>query len=104
MEALRHAVNEGKRTLQASHRAETNDLGEFRLYGLAKGRYLIRAQVEEHWHRLEIDANASGAEEFGYAPIYYPGTADEARAAMVEVAAGQEVPAIDFTLIPVRSF
>lgn len=104
VEALRHAVNEGKRTLQASHRAETNDLGEFRLYGLAKGRYLIRAQVEEHWHRLEIDANASGAEEFGYAPIYYPGTADEARAAMVEVAAGQEVPAIDFTLIPVRSF
>ena len=105
VEAMRHFVDEGKRTLQAVQTAETNDLGEFRLYGLSKGRYFVRAQIRGEWQSLAAaSANDSATDETGYSPVYYPGTADEARAATIEVIAGQEVPAIDFTLIPVRSF
>lgn len=106
VEAMRHVVDEGKRTLQAVQAAETNDLGEFRLYGLAKGRYFVRAQIRGEWQRSPAAASANDAatDETGYSPVYYPGTPDEARAATIEVIAGQEVPAIDFTLIPVRSF
>ncbi len=106
VEAMRHFVDEGKRTLQAVQTAETNDLGEFRLYGLSKGRYFVRAQIRGEWQPSPATSNAndSATDETGYSPVYYPGTTDEARAATIEVIAGQEVPAIDFTLIPVRSF
>jgi carboxypeptidase family protein len=106
VEALRNSVNEGKRALEALGSAETNDLGEFRLYGLAKGRYLVRAQVRERWHRVLAPLNRDDAstDDSGYAPVYYPGTPDETRAAAIDVANGQEVPAVDFTLIPIRTF
>ena len=106
VEAVGHAVNQGKRQLEALRSAETNDLGEFRLYGLAKGRYLVRAQVQVRWHRVQVPLNTDDAstDDSGYAPVYYPGTSDETRAATIEVATGQEVPAVDFTLIPVRTF
>ena len=106
VEAVGHAVNQGKRQLEALRSAETNDLGEFRLYGLAKGRYLVRAQVQVRWHRVQVPLNTDDAstDDSGYAPVYYPGTPDETRAATIEVGTGQEVPAVDFTLIPVRTF
>ena len=105
VDAVRHSVNEGKQALQAQRSAETNDLGEFRLYGLAKGRYLVRAQVRERGNRIPTPLNTDDASnDTGYAPVYYPGTPDETRAATIEVATGQEVPAIDFTLIPIRTF
>jgi protocatechuate 3,4-dioxygenase beta subunit/5-hydroxyisourate hydrolase-like protein (transthyretin family) len=105
--AMHHYFIQGKRTLETQGAAETNDLGEFRLYGLSKGRYLIRAQIEVRWQRALRTANPddpSSAAQTGYAPIYYPGTSDQSRAAVIDVAPGQEIPAIDFTLIPVRTF
>ena len=105
--AMHHYFIQGKRTLETQGAAETNDLGEFRLFGLSKGRYLIRAQIGSRWQRFLRATNAddsSSAAQTGYAPIYYPGTSDQSRAAVIDVAPGQEIPAIDFTLIPVRTF
>jgi len=85
----------------------TNDIGEFRLYSLAKGRYFVRAQVGEGWHSAFLDlgaGDASSTSQTGYAPVYYPGTADLARAATIDVAPGQEIPGVDFTLVPIRTF
>jgi len=107
VEAMHHFISEGKRQLGAVERAETNDLGEFRLYGLARGRYLVRARSRDgrNGNQLSLFVRDEGPTgETGYAPVYYPGTADVARAAMIDVASGQEVPAIDFTLIPIRTF
>jgi protocatechuate 3,4-dioxygenase beta subunit len=107
VQAMRHYFREGKRTLESEGRANTNDLGEFRLYGLAKGRYFIRAQIHEGWQPA-LPASSAGdpgpAIQTGYAPAYYPGTSDQSRAATIEVGPGQEVPAVDFTLIPIRTF
>src|ERR1700736_3225869 len=49
--ALREVYSEGKRSLSVSTTAETNDLGEYRLYGLAPGRYFVSAVLPQ-WNRF----------------------------------------------------
>ncbi|HXP71061.1 MAG TPA: carboxypeptidase-like regulatory domain-containing protein [Candidatus Dormibacteraeota bacterium] len=107
IQTMRYITREGKRNLEPASEAETNDLGEYRIYGLTKGRYFVRAINRENRFQMQTDlskdredSNASS----GYAPVYYPGTSDETRAVSINVEAGQEAPAIDFTLIPIRSF
>ncbi|MGB9242599.1 MAG: carboxypeptidase-like regulatory domain-containing protein [Candidatus Acidiferrales bacterium] len=107
VQVMRHYFREGKRILEAEDGAQTNDLGEFRLFGLAKGRYLVRAKISGGW-QSSISVSSTGDSgsdsQTGYAPIYYPGTVDQSRATTIEVAPGQEIPAVDFTLIPIRTF
>jgi protocatechuate 3,4-dioxygenase beta subunit len=107
VQLMRHVTNEGKRTLQGMMGAVTNDLGEYRIYGLTKGRYFVRASIQERWHPFRTDSNTddgTSSDATGYAPVYYPGTPDEGRAASIDVEAGQEISAVDFTLIPIRTF
>ncbi|MFY9530863.1 MAG: carboxypeptidase-like regulatory domain-containing protein [Candidatus Acidiferrales bacterium] len=107
VQAMRTSVRQGKRTLASAGGVNTNDLGEFRIYGLAKGHYFIRAQIGGRW-KASLSYSNSGdtgsGPETGYAPIFYPGTPDEARAAAIDVMPGQEVPSVDLTLIPIRTF
>jgi hypothetical protein len=107
--ALRYSYHEGQRKLQPWGVAATNDLGEYRLFGLAPGRYFLSA-VLERWGRppvaggpvamVEADA-ASG--EMAYAPTYFPGVNDVARAAALEVRSGDDMPGYDISLLPTRS-
>jgi protocatechuate 3,4-dioxygenase beta subunit len=104
---MRYAVYQGKRRLEGTSGAQTNDLGEFRVYGLEKGRYFVSAHIREQWEPSLPTSNgndAASSENTGYAPVYYPGTPDVARASLIDVMTGQEVPGVDFTLIPVRAF
>jgi protocatechuate 3,4-dioxygenase beta subunit len=107
VEAMYYFVSKGKRQLRAVDNAAANDLGEFRLYGLARGRYFVQARSRDGRFVNQLSSlvgDEGPAGETGYAPLYYPGTPDLARAVAVDVASGQEVPAIDFTLIPIRTF
>jgi Carboxypeptidase regulatory-like domain len=73
--------------------AETNDLGEYRLYDLAPGRYTIFATpigpivVSKKQHPADI-----------YQSSYYPGVPDAARASLLDVKSGDEITGIDFAL------
>ena len=49
--ALREVYSEGKRNLRTAAAVETNDLGEYRLYGLPPGRYFVSA-VYPQWTRF----------------------------------------------------
>ena len=107
IQAMVYVTREGKRTLEGGREVETNDLGEYRIYGLTKGHYLVRATMRERRFQIQTDLNKGEGDSSagaGYAPVYYPGTSDETRAVSINVDAGQDVPAIDFTLIPIRSF
>jgi len=100
--AFESVVEHGKRVLGVSQPARTNDLGEFRLWGLSKGRYYIRAEKphEERVPRLRKPVHGGTTTATGYAPIYYPGTPEVAHAVAVEVRAGQQIPSMNFILIP----
>lgn len=80
--------------------AITNDVGEFRIAGLAPGRYRLRA-APMSFRRFFAEAVRPGdpkAPEEGFRPTYYPGATDPAGAATIEVGAGQEVPGVTILL------
>lgn len=94
--ALRHQIVESTRRLTVLRRASTNDLGEYRLYGLAPDVYYIA--VAFSGFNME-----STADRLGYAPTYYPGTANAAEAEKLTIAAGRMLSGIDVTLRAVRT-
>jgi protocatechuate 3,4-dioxygenase beta subunit len=74
----------------------TNDIGEFRVYGLMPGDFIITAT-----HR----ANGFGSapdDRGGYAPTYYPGTPNIAEAQAIRVGSGQTLTDVTIMLSPTR--
>ena len=99
--ALRHRyVNGRRRPMMAGRPDQSNDIGQFRLFGLPPGEYLVSASLRS--------AGAFGSanevvapEVTGYAPTYFPSTASAAESQRVQVTAGSESMA-DIQLVPAR--
>jgi len=99
--AIREVYINGKMQLQSTDERESNDLGEFRLFGLSPGRYLISAEPET-WNRVVGDREFSSADkssgEKGYAKLYYPGVTDSGKASVITVKEGDEIASIDILM------
>ncbi len=80
--------------------ATTNDLGDYRIFGVAPGKYYLGATVRPTgaFGRLVDLRSDSGQPEEDYVPTYYPGTTNTANAAPIEVGSGALVSGINFTL------
>jgi protocatechuate 3,4-dioxygenase beta subunit len=126
VQALRSTFDAtGKRTLQATSSARTNDLGEYRLYWINPGRYFVGANAAKSGLDLlsaEVSRSAGGASpeqaqaaaaaasifgsgsnpnevaDTGFSMTFYPGTTDATRSVALDLQPGQEIRAIDFTL------
>jgi protocatechuate 3,4-dioxygenase beta subunit len=112
--AMRSAWSGGRRRLQPTGRtAQTNDLGQFRIYGLSPGDYYVSATFRAgDMVAMEIAMSAvTGAgsggptgstPNSGYAPTYFPGTPNSSEAQKLTLAIGQEAQNTDFALLPVK--
>ena len=80
---------------------QTNDLGEFRISGLAPGDYVV-AVMPRGFAAFGgpgvVPQRSGGASHTTLVPTFYPGTVDSAAAQMVTVAAGAEAGNISFTV------
>ncbi len=99
--ALAHTLVRGK--VKSHYRAseKTNDLGEYRIYGLEPGRYLVLASPPRVSPWREPDEQAA------FLPTYYPGTTESARASTIEVKSGDEITGIDLVFaskLPIRTY
>jgi hypothetical protein len=96
--AMRQVYTDGRKGFKTTNEQQTNDLGEFRLFGLAPGRYYISAEMPT-WDRVVGDREFSSFEkssgEKGYAKIYYPNALQAASASSVYVKEGEEIPSVD---------
>jgi protocatechuate 3,4-dioxygenase beta subunit len=109
--AMRQTWTGGRRRLTPTGRTgQTNDLGQYRMYGLPPGEYYVSATLR-NTDIMMLDAallggGGSGAAgsmpSSGYAPTYFPGTTSAAGAQRVTVAIAQEAQNTDFALSPVR--
>src|SRR5207302_9182992 len=73
--------------------ARTNELGRYRIYGLQPGRYAVSAEV-----------GRVGTDDLpGYATTYFAGSRNPGEAQLVTIGLAQEVPNIDFALVPART-
>lgn len=74
--------------------AQTDDLGQYRIFALPAGRYYVGASFQ---------MPASSPAGMVYAPEYYPGTADPSQATAINAKPGDTESGIDITLTPVES-
>jgi hypothetical protein len=81
---------DGARRLGAERGSSTDDRGEFRIFGVPPGDYVIVAT---------FDATDLGSRDrVRYVPTYYPGTPVASEAQRVTVGLGQELPGITIAL------
>ena len=101
--AVRQVYSEGKRTRSAATSVSTNDLGEYRLFGLSPGRYFV-SSVYARWSREGSEDDPNDAQNEGYAKLYYPGTPEPAKAGPITIKAGEEASSIDILMrkVPVH--
>jgi hypothetical protein len=95
--ALRRTDKAGPLGFAQTGNASTNDLGEFRIAGLAAGDYLIVAAARR---REPFDAIQNGTTTT-FAPTYFPGTLDQNGARIMTVAPGQAVMDVEFAVATV---
>jgi protocatechuate 3,4-dioxygenase beta subunit len=97
--AMRYQYVQGSRRLMPSGRGgQTNDIGEFRVYGLSPGLYYISATL-----RNFTMPQTETTDRTGYAPTFYPGTGNVAEAQRVSIAPGQSMTAVNITLLPIQT-
>ena len=77
----------------------TNDLGEFRVFGLASGEYVIAASPQPMIGRQSISANATLL-----ASTFYPGVSEATAAQPIAVTAGETVGGVEFRLLTTPAF
>jgi protocatechuate 3,4-dioxygenase beta subunit len=100
-------INGRRRLANAGRNAQTNDLGQFRLFGLPPGEYYVSATLRSMDMMIGDMMGTQGGPVgsnpgSGYAPTYYPGTPSPTDAQRVAVAAGQELGSVDIALQPVK--
>jgi protocatechuate 3,4-dioxygenase beta subunit len=100
--AMRYAYASGTRRLVATPgqnaRDTTDDQGNFRLFGLPPGEYVISANFRGGGGEVTDPAG----EPSGYAPTYFPGTSNVTEAQRVRVDVSQEQNSVNFALIATR--
>jgi protocatechuate 3,4-dioxygenase beta subunit len=95
---MRYQYVQGSRRLMPSARGgQTNDIGEFRVYGVSPGQYYVSATLRNFMGPTE------SSDRTGYAPTFYPGTGNVAEAQRVTIAPGQTVANINIPLLPIQT-
>lgn len=104
--ALRYRFVQGERRIEPGGGAETDDRGQFRIYGLPPGTYFVSAAaqtadtaaMQRRQDGRDAGDSSRPAESYTYAPTYYPGVAALSDAAPITVPIGDEVAGVDFSL------
>ena len=95
-------VQGGKQIAATGGPATTNDLGEYRRFGVAPGKYYLSV-VFRGGAVGTFDRSATPQPDEDYVPTYYPGTIDVTTAAELTVTPGQELRSVDLTLSKTRT-
>ncbi len=105
VQLLRTQYLQGRKQLTVANTATTNDLGEYRVFGLAPGKYFLSATARSAAAMASMaeDRSANAGTEEDFVPTYYPGTTDSATAAPIDVAPGAQVNGIGLTLSKART-
>jgi uncharacterized protein (DUF2141 family) len=95
VQAMKFTYQGDKRQLSDVGTSTTNDRGEYRIWGLAPGKYYVRAT---HPRGGPIRAGSQV-----YVPVFYPGVSDLSRTQPIELHAGDEISGIDLSFVALRS-
>jgi hypothetical protein len=83
--------------------ASTNDLGEYRIFGVAPGTYYIQVTKSRGFTMAAPDLVVSPKPELDYVTTYFPGVPDLTGAAQVQVRSGMELRGMDLRMVKART-
>ena len=92
------------RGMRTGSTAQTDDLGQYRLFGLAPGDYIVVAEARGNTFVAPGTPPPSEEDLTGFITTYYPGTADDGGAQRVRARAGAETPGIEIRMVSGRLF
>jgi protocatechuate 3,4-dioxygenase beta subunit len=96
----RYQYVQGQRRLVGAGRSGfTNDLGEFRIFGVAPGQYYLQAT----WRSMNPIGFGGSEDKSSYAPLYFPGTIEIAQAQRITISVGREISDIVMTMKPIKA-
>ncbi len=90
----------GRPAYRVAATTRTNDRGEYRVYGLAPGAYLMAARYDREGAFERLVGSAAGTESYGV--TFYPSASLIGEAMPIEVGVGQELLGVDVYLKRVR--
>jgi hypothetical protein len=93
---------EGQRHFVIAGQAHTDDLGDYRMFGLRPGYYYVSAR--EHNQGQTIRRPEGAPPEKRYVPIAYPSAPDFEHATIIDVQPGGEVRGIDIVAVKSQTF
>src|SRR5579871_2659517 len=98
---LRQTYASGHSRWEQAGSERTNDLGEYRVPGLAPGNYFVSVNPPPDFKSLIESAGGkttASKPEMSYQATYYPGTTDRSQASPIELHASDEFP-VNFSLV-----
>jgi hypothetical protein len=131
--AMKTSIQENRRTLRVFSEAITNELGEYRLFWMAPGRYYVSAIVQPWQVNNQVVNNPSApvgdttnaglstsrsvsrpettkpigtgaADDEIYIPIYFPRSIDGEQASPIDLVPGMDFRNVDISVAPVRTY
>ena len=104
--ALRYSYADGKKELKALGQGRSNDRGEYRITGLAPGRYYLKFSpdlLSRRWSNTSLRI-LGPKPSYDFAATYLPAASDLARAVSLDVPPGGELPDNNILLHPDHSY
>jgi protocatechuate 3,4-dioxygenase beta subunit len=90
VQVLRQQYMQGRKQMARAGGGPTNDLGEYRIFGLPPGRYYVSANFRQNPMQAQTDDE--------YVTTFFPRTTDPTAAAPMDVAPGAQLRNIDIPL------
>lgn len=87
------------RAQRFGNNVSTDDLGNYRLFGLAPGEYIVVAEVRNNMFTPPNAAPETEEERAGMLTTYYPSTPDENSAQRVRTRSGTELSGIEIRMV-----
>jgi hypothetical protein len=92
----------GQKQFTVDKVAQTNDRGEYRLFGVRPDRYYIVAVAPDRYGNVRLPRDAPPEQRYGIS--FYPNVLDAAKASTVSLQAGTELNGADIFLMRYRTF
>lgn len=98
---LRRISQDGRLTLYNVANGQSNDRGEFRLAGIAPGKYLLSLERTGGLDSIPAQRESTGT---AYPPVFFPGVASVIEAQEIQLDAGQELASLSLSLRRTKVF
>jgi hypothetical protein len=104
VEAMHYSYASGRKQLETAGSVRTNDRGEYSIFGLAPGRYYLRASDPLRFSWTSTLRVLGPRPPTTYATIWFPTSLEPETAAALDLAASAELRDTDLRLRPQRTY